>query len=286
MPTVNGNSIVLGLASDEYHALDALGASTLKLMARSPWHAWKRSVDPDRPLFEPTPAMFAGTLAHCAILEPDAFASRYIVKPDGHDGRTREGKAWLAEVAGRKLEVITAEQHTTAMRQADAVRALPDIASLLEGEGANELSAFWHMDVEELDSGVTTPLACKCRPDRVCQTTDIDVVLLDVKTCKDARADAFARSIWNYRYDLQDVWYCDGYERASAMRVMGMVFVAVEADYPHAAMSYMLDDKDRDRARLNARALAEQFSKCRRTGKWPGYATTIQPISLPAWAYS
>jgi exodeoxyribonuclease VIII len=65
-----------------------------------------------------------------------------------------------------------------------------------------------------------------------------------------------------------------------------MVFVAVESDYPHAAAAYMLDEKDLDRARLNARALVERYAKCRRTAEWPSYPPTIQPISLPAWAYT
>jgi exodeoxyribonuclease VIII len=284
--TVNGNSIIHRLASDAYHASDALGASTLKLMARSPWHAYKRGVDPGRPPNEPTLAMFAGTLAHCAILEPDEFQHRYAIKPLGHDGRTRDGKQWLSETAAKKLEVITPEQHTTAWRQAEAVRALPDIAALLDGDGTSEVSAFWTQEVIEIESGEISALPCKCRPDRVCETTPREVVLLDIKTCRDASEDAFARAIWNFRYDLQNVWYVDGYEAAASVAVVGMVFVAVESDYPHAAVPYMLEEKDLDRARLTARALAERFAKCKRTGEWPGYATTIQPISLPAWAYS
>jgi exodeoxyribonuclease VIII len=285
-PFVNGNYIAVGLPAVDYHAIDALGSSTLKRMAQSPWHAYKLGVDPQRPPNEPTPAMFAGTLAHCTILEPDAFANRYAIKPLGHDGRTVAGKQWLSETAAKKFEVITPEQHTTAWRQAEAVRKLPDIASLLDGEGVSELSAFWSMDVEEVDTGIVSTLACKCRPDRCCQVADTSVVLLDIKTCRDASADAFARAIWKLRYDLQDVWYADGYARAASMAVLGMVFVAVESDYPHAAAAYMLDEKDLDRARLNARALVERYAKCRRTAEWPGYPPTIQPISLPAWAYS
>jgi hypothetical protein len=101
--------------------------------ARTPYHYRNRAAK------EPTPAMKAGTLAHCAILEPDALESRYIVQPSDIDGRTKEGKAWLAAVPAG-VEVITAEQMETAQRQADAdiTRPLALFLGELVGEDRDE----------------------------------------------------------------------------------------------------------------------------------------------------
>lgn len=262
-----------GLPSDDYHAIDALGASGLRKLARSPAHFYAATLDPQRPTSEPTPAMRAGTLAHCALLEPDELERRYVVRPDGLDARTKDGKAWLAALPVG-IEAVTAEQMTTAHRQAAALRYLPDIASALSN-GAAEVSAFWRDTLTGID--------CKCRPDWVAPAGD-GVILIDVKTTTDASPTGFPRSLANFRYPLQAAWYSDGYERASRKRVLGFVFACVESDYPHAAAAYMLDDESMDKARAENRRLLELYSTCRSANQWPGYPSTIQPISLPAWA--
>jgi hypothetical protein len=266
--------IVSGMANEAYHAIrEAIGSSGLRKLARSPLHFYGSTLDPQRPAQKTSDAMAAGTLAHCALLEPHSLSARYAVKPAGQDGRTREGKAWLESVNGR--EVITADQLSTALRQADSMRALPEIGSLLS-RGEPEVSAFWQ------DSA--TGVRCKCRPDWVSPSGDKVVVLLDVKTTQDASMRGFARSIWNYRYDLQAAFYTEGYEQASGLMVLGFAFIAVESEWPHAAASYMLDDVGMARAHNEVHELLELYARCKSEGVWPGYTSTIAPISLPAWA--
>ena len=267
-------AVVYGMPSDEYHAIQALGASGLRKLARSPRHFYAATLDPERPRSEPTPAMKAGTLAHCAILEPGFLAARYIVRPDGLDGRTKEGKAWLAAVPAG-VEAVTAEQMLTARRQAEAVRALPDVAALLD-RGQPEVSAFWADD--------ETGEACKCRPDWFSPAGDGGVILLDVKTTQDASPDGFPRSIANFGYHLQAAWYSDGFARASGLHVLAFVFACVEADYPHAAAVYMLDDDTLAQARAENRRLLNLYASCKRDGAWPGYPSDIGILNLPAWA--
>ena len=278
-------AIVHGLSNEAYHADQALGSSTLKRMAKTPFHAYRLGIDPARPVIPPTPAMFAGTLAHCAILEPESFNDRYTVRPAWVKGNTKEGKDWLLDNKHEGCEFITEEQRDTAQLQAAAVRQLPEIASLLDGGGASEVSAFWTREVMHPETGQVESIECKCRPDRVCGSDDDEgVVLIDVKTAKDASPEGFARAIWQYRYDLQDAWYCEGYEAASGRMVLGMVFVVVESDYPHACASYILDDDARALARADIDDMTRLYARCRRNKQWPGYPNTVQAISLPKWA--
>lgn len=268
--------IPLGLAPDMpaelYHSIMAMSAGGLKRMRQSPAHFFGLQLDPRRPSGDPTPAMKNGTLVHCALFEPDEIEARYIVKPPGLDGRTKEGKAWAAENAGR--EQVDSSQMAAAQAQADAVRRLPEVAALLS-EGMPEASAFW------LDE--PTGELCKCRPDWTSPAGD-GVILVDGKTCQDASPDGFGRSIWNYCYHLQAAWYSDGYERATGQKVHGFVFAAVESSWPHAAAAYMLGDDVLERAREENRRLLDLYAECRRTGTWPGYQQSIQSIALPAWA--
>lgn len=265
--------LVPDMPAEVYHAINAMSAGGLKRMKQSPAHFYGLQLDPNRPEpGEPTPALKNGTMVHCAIFEPASFHDRYVVRPDGLDMRTKEGKAWAATVAG--MEIITAEQMNAAKGQREALLALPEIASLL-ADGVGESSAFW---IDE-----TTGELCKCRPDWVSPAGD-GVVIVDGKTCVDASPEGFSKAIWNFAYHLQAAWYADGYEKATGKTVHGFVFAAVESAWPHAAAAYMLGDDVLDRARAENRRLLNLYAECKRTGVWPGYGSQISLINLPRWA--
>jgi hypothetical protein len=48
--------------------------------------------------------MRLGSLAHCAVLEPDELHNRYAIAPDR---RSNAGKALAADMAARGLEAVT-----------------------------------------------------------------------------------------------------------------------------------------------------------------------------------
>jgi hypothetical protein len=75
----------------DYHADPAISASHLKAVMQSPYHYWSRFLDPKRPTVEPTSAMRLGSLAHCAVLEPDELSKRYCHRCQTAD--TNAGKA-------------------------------------------------------------------------------------------------------------------------------------------------------------------------------------------------
>lgn len=260
------------MPAEQYHGIHAMSAGGLKRMKRSPAHFYGLQLDPNRPpAGDPTPALVNGTLVHCCIFELDQVAARYVVRPDGIDYRTKDGRAWRD---AQTLEVVDAVQMAAAQAQAAAVRALPDVAALL-ADGYGESSAFW-IDRE-------TGELCKCRPDWVSPAGD-GVILVDGKTCQDASPDGFGRAIWNFDYHLQAAWYSDGFEAATGQHVHGFVFAAVESAWPHAAAPYMLGDDVLDAARRENRRLLNRYAECNRTGVWPGYSPGVQIINLPSWA--
>lgn len=264
--------LVRDMPPERYHATNAMSAGGLKRMKQSPAHFYGMQLDPNRPEpGDPTPAMKNGTLVHTALFEPDRVAARYVVKPEGMNFSTKEGKAWRD---AQTLEIVEDAQMRTALAQAAAVRAVPDLAALL-ADGYGEASAFW-IDPE-------TGELCKCRPDWTSPAGD-GVILVDGKTCQDAGPDGFGRAIWNMDYHLQAAWYSDGFEAATGLRVHGFVFAAVESAWPHVAAPYMLGDDVLDAARRENRRLLNRYAECKRTGIWPGYASAIQLINLPAWA--
>lgn len=268
--------LIPDMPAEVYHAIAAMSAGGLKKMKRSPAHFFGAQLDPNRPQGDDDrPALVNGTLVHCATFEPDQVAARYLVKPAGLDGRTKEGKAWLAEHEGDPRVIVSADVMAAGMLQAAALRRLPDVAALLS-QGMAEASAFWIDD--------ETGELCKCRPDFVSPAGDDAVVLVDGKTCQDASPEGFARTIWNFDYHLQAAWYSDGYTLATGKRVVGFVFAAVESAWPHAAAAYMLDDAVLAGARFENRRLLDLYAECKAKNEWPGYPARIQAIQLPRWA--
>lgn len=289
--TTPAPGLYLDMAAEVYHAVPAMSAGGLKRMKQSPAHFFGIQLDPNRPPpGEPTPAMKNGTLVHCCLFEPDAVAERYAVLPADAPRKPTEAQrsaakpspsslaamqwwdGWLVHSAGK--EIVDAGQMAAAMAQAAAIRALPEIASLLS-TGYGESSAFW---IDE-----PTGELCKCRPDWVSPAGD-GVILVDGKTTSDASPDGFSRSIWHLGYALQAAWYADGFERATGQTVHGFVFAVAENTWPHAAAAYMLDDEVMDWARRKNRELLNRYAECKKSGRWPAYDTSIQLIAMPAWA--
>ncbi len=264
--------ILYCLGNAEYHATPAVSNSVLSAMHRSPAHCYALHVAPNRKPSAPTAAMSAGTLAHCAILEPDALLERYIVRPDGLDLRTKDGKAWRdALPAG--VQMIGADEWAAAIAQRDAVRAVPELAELL-ATGFAEVSAFWQ-DAE-------TGLACKCRPDWVDTLSDGRVILLDVKTAQEVSPAGFVRSVVRYGYHRQAAWYSAGYAKAAGVEVAGFVFAAVSSAHPFIAAAHTLDDDFLRIGENECRELLDEYADCKLTGRWPAFPG-MNLLSPPAW---
>lgn len=281
--------IVNGMTLDEYLAVDALSASGLKLLARSPWHYRNQAESP------PTPAMLRGTLAHCAVLEPDAMAARYVVVPAGAPPKpsrrqweakapSAESKAameWWAQFqkdnAGREL--ISRDDYTACQMQLEAVRSEPVLADLLRA-GVGEVSIFW-IDAE-------TGVYCKARPDWLPPLDGLrrgdSITPLDLKTCADESPSAFGRAAARLRYDLQAAHYTAGIEAVTGFRVDKFVFGAVTSKPPVLAVPYVLTDEIRDQGRDERRELMERLAWCQRENEWPAYGAGIQLLDFPAYA--
>jgi len=283
--------LVRGLSNAEYHSTFALSNTGLSYLARSPEIFYARVLDPNRPPDKERPGQLEGTLAHCAVLEPGEFAKRYATVPANAPRRPTDAqwnakkpsedsiaamdwwRQWMADNTGR--EVITAAQYETAMRQAESVRRLPEIAELLSA-GEPEVSAFWR--------DTATGVLCKCRPDWTHHAGG-GVILGDVKTCADASPREFARQIARKGYHRQDAHYSGGYAIASELPVLAFVFIAVESEYPFAASAVILDSAAKDQGARDCARLTELYATCMERQEWPGYSSAIEMVSLPRYLF-
>ena len=143
-------------------------------------------------------------------------------------------------------------------------------------------------------------------------------IIGDLKTTEDASPEGFAKSIANFRYDVQHAYYIDGTRQALEQgkctppeegkaelsvywvdSVTGVLcrcrpdfwrgypknfaFIAVEKKPPYAVGVYVLDGAGVDIGRAQYQHDLTTFAECERTGVWPGYGDKIQTITVPAW---
>lgn len=272
----------------DYHrrALDVASASGLKLIAGQSlahFHHWATTEDPE----ELRPVLEFGKAFHCATLEPDVFGATYSVVPRGAPQRPTEAmlnaKApspsslerqawwaqWDADNVGRRL--LSGADYDRVQRMADSVRAHPVAAGLLVG-GQREATFRWRDEA--------TGLACKSRADLYLPGEYV----MDLKSCRDASAEGFARAVASLKYDLQQAHYLDGV-RACGDTVRWFVFLAVESTAPFVCQPYTLNAMGEERGwKLRSAAIAKQ-AEAVRNGKWAGYSDRLLEINMPTWAY-
>lgn len=260
------------ISAADYHADEAVGNSMLSSMKDSPAHCYAWHMAPGRPERVETAAMRLGTLTHTAILEPDEFRKRYVVKPDDISLATKEGKAWKSAMVG--VEIIDSAEAEMVKHQRAALLANDELARLFS-EGRPEMSAFWN------DSA--TGLRCKCRPDWLHFTGPNRVRVVDLKTTNDITLEAVSKSVTNFGYHRQQAHYTRGLE-ACGLVVEDFVFAFVTKAYPFFALPYSIEDESLAQGYEEVDELLALFSNCKRTNTWPLSGAGVQTVGLSRWA--
>lgn len=249
--------------------LGVVHKSSLDVVHRSPQH-YRSWLERDR---KDTPALRFGRMFHLACLEPDEFKRMYVVEPDFGDCRYKNNKdarnAWLADNAEK--ESLTADEHDRLLGMSAAILQHPASRALLRG-GQSEVTLRWNDQY--------TNLACKARADYFIEDKG---VVVDLKTTESGDSDSFARSVWNYRYHVQDALYRAGFA-ACGKPIQHFALVTVEKEPPYAVAVYTLDAQAVEAGYTAARKDIETMQWCLEHNSWPGYSSGVEQLSLPKWA--
>jgi hypothetical protein len=232
---VGDSKEVHGLASAEYFSTPAISNSGMKDLAVSPLRFWYLHLNPDRPAPRETPEMAFGTALHCAVLEPDKFADRYVCEaiPSFYDGclvtmddlRTWCKSKGLGSSAKNKRELIDrvlsadpsvpifdlieAEQQSSGKRilsQEDWQRVKDASESLCSQQHMKAILAAGKSEASFFAIDEETGVPMKARMDWITAT-----VTLDIKTFSNSRGKsidrAVADAIYYEGYHLQAYFY-------------------------------------------------------------------------------
>lgn len=283
-PDTRPMGIVYGMAFEDYHAVEAFSASGMKHLARSPWH-WLNRVP-----MQQTRAMLCGSLVHCAQLEPNALAERYVVVPEDAPRRpsVTQWKAknpsddsraamqwWLTfEFDNATRTIVSASDFATTQKQLQAINAEPELAQAFS-KGASEVSMFW------VDKA--TGVYCKARPDHITKRRDGSVQMLDLKSMADDTPAGVMRAMGRLGLYRQEAHYRRGYEACTGEPVADFVFAVVSSTPPILATPYRLVDSVLQQGTEEVEDLLREFAQCQQHNRWPAYKPEQRMLDLPAW---
>lgn len=252
---------IVSVPFTEYLAADAVSSHYLiDVLARSPLHAqYFREHDRD------TDALKFGRAFHTALLEPAELLSRYVAVPK-LDGRTKEGKAAKAALPTDK-EHLDVTEMARIQAMVAALRGFSSARTYLQGCYATEQSIFWEQG----------GLKCKARLDGLGNG-----YVMDLKTCADASALAFERSIARYGYYIQAAWYMNA-ARSQNLLVSEYVLIAVESEPPFGVQVFRLDEGYLEAANEKIEDALAQHRRCIKDKVWRGYPDKAHDVLCPAW---
>lgn len=253
-----------------YRGWPGFGSTDLRRMRIGPpaMVPWGRA-NPERE----TDATKLGTAAHCAILEPGAFAARFAHKPDGLSFSTKEGKEWKAAVPDG-VSILTHAEWQKVDAIVNAFHSKDIAHEAYEAAAVNrEVSVAWN------DPDTALPL--KARPDFYIEGGHV----YELKVTRHASAQSIA-----FRA------YAEGWMHQLAHNIAGLVengvkvdggrIIAINPEPPQRFRVYCVEVK-RDALSLmhleNERTY-KALAECVEFDEWPGSWDVWEKIEAPAIA--
>ena len=262
-----GDGVWPSFPEEEYHAHHRISKHDLDKIAITPAHFVYQKLNRVQ---SDSAALEFGRHFHDAVLRPDLFKTKYIVKPK-FDQRTKRGKE-------EALEWEKGNEGKTSVSQSEMDALLGMVDSIIEHPTARLLLRT-PPDQRELTI-FTDNWAVPVR-------SRIDAlngnVVWDLKSAEQADLYHFAKDSANFRYHVQHAFYCDNL-LTLRHKIEHFMFVVVEKKPPYAVAVYELDEESVDKGReLYAQDL-KLYKECKEWDCWPAYSSKAQTLSLPKWA--
>ena len=258
----------------EYFAFDAVNATSLKQLLKSP-RQYQHHLRNPKPK---TINMVLGSAIHCLTLEPTHFDARYAVW-EGDSRRTKAYREWKErqELAGRSC--ITVSEHETARRVAQAASRHPLMLDLLGHPGTQlERVVVWQ--------GLFG--LCKAKIDLLHCSEEHGLIGCDLKTTgSELDEHTLQQTMGRYAVHLQ-LWHyfeaaCAYYGRTSEVtfdsRLMALY---AQTSAPYDTTACELGPETVAQVRELYADLAQVYQNCTELGSWPGQPAE-RLIEVPAY---
>jgi len=226
---------------------------------------------------EITPALRLGDAFHAAILEPERFEKEYVTLPldckPGSGARMKTRKEAFLFMAEEKGQTIIQPDDYENIKEMVAVIQSNQNALDLLSDGVKEVSGYF------IDQG--NNIALKIRLDWINKKEGI---IIDLKSCADARKGPFRTKAYNFGYDLQAFMGLYGVTQITGQAHSIFKFIAVESKGYHGLKIYDADQEMIQTGHEKYQKAVELYKKCLKKDEWPGYDSASEPLGSPGWA--
>lgn len=220
-----------------------------------------------------------GSLVDAMLLEPDTFATDFVLTPETYINSKKQEAAWtLKSSTCRKwVEDVHAEGKTPYNKEdldkADTIiqniRGHKTAGDWLSG-GRSQVAIVW----EDPETGIL----CKARMDYLKQDR-----IVDLKTTFDASKRTFARTLNNQLYHVQAAMYSGGWTVLNKGEVLPFGFVAAESEAPHCVATYETGEDTLLTGTNLFRAAIRRYKDFKEMGA-TGYSQFPEIIDVPVYA--
>lgn len=270
---------IYDLPMDDYHGDCCIGPSVSssvirKILSKSPAHAWATSpFNPKRIEEDSTAAFSFGKAIADWLAYGELSDDKYLILPKDFNGRTKEGKAIIADAAKDGVVVLKQPQMDDIKKMQIALEEHPYAIAAFKG-GNPERSLIW-LDEE-------TGLWMKARPDYLPHALKI---IPDYKTAANAHPDEFCRDMGKFGYHIQAALCIEGIEVLTGKTPKSFIYVVQEKKAPYVVQVYELDPDDLELGRAMLLYGKRLFAKCLKDNHWPGYSDGVVRASIPMWMH-
>jgi len=290
------SAVKYDLPDPEYRAAHGVSNSMLKAIALdgeepgSPAHFVAQFEKPK----EDTDAMFIGRSVHSRILTPDAPLEGMIQIPDEYavtadsslvktkkvaagdmvkwSGNAKFCKEWKAKQEAAGNRPMTAEEMRTMDGIVNAIAADETCQAIFK-DGDAEVSLF---KPYYRNGGMVL------RKARLDWVTPVPV-MVDIKSCQDARSSMFDRTLWQRRYYVQAALYLDLWNELNPKdQKERFCFIAVEKFPPYALQVFDVDPQTLEYGRKEYQRNLALLIECIKVNEWPAYPKGFQPLKMRA----
>jgi ATP-dependent exoDNAse (exonuclease V) beta subunit len=130
-------------------------------------------------------------------------------------------------------------------------------------------------------------MTLKGRLDRMVVDTTLGAVnIYDLKTTQCAHPKEFAKSVVNFRYDLQAAFYAYLATKCFPGYKVNFYFVALERKSPHGIGVFHASDQLLTEGFRKMDKGLTLWASCNELDYWPGYEPIVHELNLPTWATS
>ncbi|MFZ1862415.1 MAG: PD-(D/E)XK nuclease-like domain-containing protein [Candidatus Competibacter sp.] len=230
-----------------YHTLPGISSHWLIELLKSPAACWRKYLDPNRPIEQPTNALRLGTLVHALALTPHQLERSVIVTE--YERRSMAGKKRYTDLQASGLPVIRPAEFEKARAIVAALKANPEARRLL-------LYGKKERTIVQPRPGGLLPL--KARLD-VHNENRRQIVELKTTWSLATAQTAMAR----YRYALSAAFYRD------MVRGQHVVFVFVQSTPPYDVAVTPIDSPQLQAGQDQWRTALARFDNCWYSNDWP-----------------